>query len=157
MSHPITIRRLPLRSVRTRSGRQFPTTVSAETPTHDFALAEVVYRCYNGGRVPAETLSFVMGAVYEGAAVVVSYLDAKGEMTARVLWPSSVTLTHENHLTAWCYCTLRRAWQSFRLDRIQTIHPLTSPDDGAGPDATAEAGGCILLAGRDEQQALSSA
>jgi len=60
---------------------------------------------------------------------VVSYHDAKGEQTARVLWPASVTLTKEYHITAWCYCTLRRSWQSFRLDRIQTIHPLTTPDD----------------------------
>ncbi len=137
MSHPITIRRLPLRSVRTHSGRLFPTTVSAETPAHDLALAEVVYRRWNGSRVPAETLLFVMGAMYEGAAVVVSSLDPKGETTARVLWPSSVTLTCEHHLTAWCFCTLRQAWKRLRLDRIQTIHPLKTADDSDDPNGAA--------------------
>ena len=136
MQHQSTIRRLPLRTVPARAGTRFPTTVNQETPLRDLPVAETLYSRYNGGIVPAHTLTLVMAAMRDAGAVVTSYLDARGELTARVLWPSSVTLTKECHITAWCYCTLRRGWKSFRLDRIQTIHPLTTPDD-AEDDAAA--------------------
>ena len=64
----------------------------------------------------------------------------RAKLTARVLWPTSVTLTKENHITAWCYCTLRRAWKSFRLDRIRSIHHLTTPDDAYDPEDAAAHG-----------------
>ena len=136
MRHQSTIRHLPLRTVLARSGTRFPATVNQETPLRDLPVAEALYYRCNGGIVPARTLSLVMEAMRDAGAVVVSYLDARGELTARALWPSSVTLTKDSHITAWCYCTLRRGWKSFRLDRIQMIHPLTTPDD-AEDDAAA--------------------
>ncbi len=65
----------------------------------------------------------------DGSAVVVMDTDAKGELAARVLWPTSITLSKENHISTWAYCTLRREWRSFRLDRVIACHPLTTPDD----------------------------
>jgi len=124
-----TIRHLSLRTVRTEFGIPFPTTINPQTPLRDLSVAEALYGRYNNGVVSRHTLALTIAAMRDASAVVVSYHDAKGEQTARVLWPTSVTLTKEYHLTAWCYCTLRRSWQSFRLDRIQTIHPLTTPDD----------------------------
>jgi len=130
-----TIRHLSLRTVRTESGIPCPTTINPQTPLRDLPVAEAVYHRYNNGIVSRNTLALTVEAMRDGAAVVVSYRDAKGEQTARVLWPVSVTLTKEYQITAWCYCTLRRTWQSFRLDRIQTIHPLTTPDDADEHDA----------------------
>ncbi len=135
MPHESTIRRLPLRTVTTPSGIRIPATANQQTPLPDLSLVEATFRHLNGGAVPAQTVALVMEAMRDSAAVVVSYVDAKGELTARVLWPAAVTLTKENHLTAWCYCTLRRAWKSFRLDRIRSVHPLTTPDDAPDPAA----------------------
>jgi len=137
MPHESTIRRLPLRTVTTPSGTRIPATANQQTPLPNLPLMEATFRYLNGGAMPAQTLALVMEAMRDSAAVVVSYVDAKGELTARVLWPAAVTLTKENHLTAWCYCTLRRAWKSFRLDRIRSVHPLTTPDDAPDPDVPA--------------------
>ncbi len=135
MPHESTIRRLPLRTVTTPSGIRIPATANQQTPLHHLPVLESTFRHLNGGTVSAQTLALVMEAMRDSAAVVVSYVDAKGELTARVLWPAAVTLTKENHLTAWCYCTLRRTWKSFRLDRIRSVHPLTTPDDAPDPAA----------------------
>ncbi len=135
MPHESTIRHLPLRTVVTPTGARVPATANQQTPLHHLPMLEATFRHLNGGTVPAQTLALVMEAMRDSAAVVVSYVDAKGELTARVLWPAAVTLTKENHLTAWCYCTLRRAWKSFRLDRIRSVHPLTTPDDVPDPAA----------------------
>ena len=134
MPHESTIRRLPLRTVVTPAGTRIAATVNTQTALHELPVAEAAFRHLNGGEVSALTLTLVMEAMRDSAAVVVSYVDTKGELTARVLWPASVTLTKDNHLTAWCYCTLRQAWKSFRLDRIRTVHPLTTPDDAPDPD-----------------------
>ncbi len=137
MPHESTIRRLPLRTVITPAGARIPATVNTQTPLSDLPIAEAAFRNLNGGIVPVLTLSLVMEAMRDSSATVVSYVDTKGELTARVLWPASVTLTKDNHLTAWCYCTLRQAWKSFRLDRIRTVHPLTTPDDAPDPHVPA--------------------
>jgi len=135
MHHESTIRRVSLRTVVTPSGARIPATANQQPALDDLPRVEAAFRHLNGGAVSALTLALVMEAMRDSAAVVVSYGDAKGELTARVLWPAAVTLTKENHLTAWCYCTLRQAWKSFRLDRIRTIHPLTTPDDAPDPHA----------------------
>jgi predicted DNA-binding transcriptional regulator YafY len=57
------------------------------------------------------------------------YADAKGELAARVVWPSSLTLSAANDITCKGYCTLRGTIRSFRLDRMLTCHALTTPDD----------------------------
>lgn len=129
MRHESTIRSVALRTVLSPTGRRVPATVNQQTPLGDLPIIEATYHAHNNGAVPLLTLALTMDAMRDSSAVVVAYHDAKGELTARVLWPTSVTLTKENHLTAWCYCTLRRRWQSFRLDRIRSIHPLTTPDD----------------------------
>jgi predicted DNA-binding transcriptional regulator YafY len=64
-----------------------------------------------------------------GVSLVVLYVGADGGQDARVLWPTSITLTADNNLTCKAYCTMRRAWKSFRIDRMLTCHPLTTPDD----------------------------
>jgi predicted DNA-binding transcriptional regulator YafY len=61
-------------------------------------------------------------------AVVCLYADSNG-IAARVIWPDAISLTSDNHITCRGYCTLRREFRTFRLDRMQGCHPLTTPDD----------------------------
>ena len=35
----------------------------------------------------------------------------------------------DNNIVCKAYCTLRKEWETFRLDRMLTCHPLTTPDD----------------------------
>jgi len=87
------------------------------------------------GKVALDTITPVAEAVRDASAVVVMYVDGKGELDARVLWPVSVAVTKDRNLVSRCYCTLRKEWRTFRLDRMVAVHPLTTPDD-AEPDET---------------------
>jgi predicted DNA-binding transcriptional regulator YafY len=40
-----------------------------------------------------------------------------------------VSVTKDRNLVTRAYCTLRREWRTFRLDRMVAVHPLTTPDD----------------------------
>jgi len=120
------------RTVAAKSGMILPTTITPET---DFNLMEVachVYSRYNGYRVAYDTLALVKDAMRDSSAVVVLYIGADGKQDARVLWPNSITLTKDNAIVTKAYCTMRREVRSFRIDRMLTIHELTTPDDMAG-------------------------
>jgi len=52
-----------------------------------------------------------------------------GGQDARVLWPNSITFTKDNKVVCKAYCTMRREWKTFRIDRMLTCHELTTPDD----------------------------
>lgn len=119
----------PVRTVTSTTGYALPATVDTRTDLNDLPVAICVYLRYNGGRVAADTLAAVIYAMRDASAVVVSYADAKGEVNARVLWPNAVSLTKDNAITARCYCTLRKEWKTFRLDRFLSCHDLTTPDD----------------------------
>ena len=80
MSHESTIRRLPLRTVVTPAGTRIPATVNTQTPLHPLPVAEAAFRHLNGGEVSALTLTLMMEAMRDSAAVVVSYVDTKGEL-----------------------------------------------------------------------------
>ncbi len=106
-----------------------PATIDPQT---DFNLMEVachVYSRYNGYKVAYDTLALVKDAMRDSSAVVVLYIGADGKQDARVLWPNSITLTKDNNVTCKAYCTMRREVRSFRIDRMLTIHALTTPDD----------------------------
>jgi predicted DNA-binding transcriptional regulator YafY len=70
-----------------------------------------------------------MDAMRDASAVVALYTDGKCETAARCLWPASVSVTKDKNLTCRAYCTLRKEWRTFRLDRMIAVHPLTTPDD----------------------------
>ncbi len=123
-----------VRTVAAKSGMILPATIDAQT---DFNLMEVachVYSRYNGYKVAYDTLALVKDAMRDSSAVIALYADAKGEMAARCLWPNSLTLSKENQITCKAYCTLRREWRSFRLDRVLACHELTTPDDATPPE-----------------------
>ncbi len=75
------------------------------------------------------TVIAVADAMRDSSAVVVLYVGLDGGQDARVLWPNSISLTKENKVVCKAYCTMRRQWKTFRIDRMLTCHELTTPDD----------------------------
>ncbi len=117
------------RTITASSGLILPATITPQTDMNMMVTSIALYHSFNERRTDYDTLEEVMMAMRDGSAVVTLYTDAQGELAARVLWPLSITLTKANDLTARCYCTLRRAVKSFRIDRMAMTHPLTTPDD----------------------------
>ncbi len=117
------------RTVAAKDGSLVPATIDARTELNTISVAVTVFHRLNDGKVAADTLWNVSDAVRDASAIVTLYSDAKGEIAARVLWPASLTLTKDDNLVCRAYCTMRREWKSFRLDRMLTCHPLTTPDD----------------------------
>ncbi len=117
------------RTITAKSGMLLPATITPQTDMNLMVTAIAVYHRFNERKVAYDTLEKVMEAMRDGSAVVVMYADAKSEIAARVLWPLSITLSVGNDICCRAYCTLRRQWRSFRLDRMLTAHPLTTPDD----------------------------
>jgi len=117
------------RFITTQSGMALPTTITPQTDMNMLVTAICLYHHYNERKTSYDTLERCMEAMRDSSALVALYADAKGEIAARVLWPQTISLTKANDLTAYCYCTLRREFRSFRLDRMLACHPLTTPDD----------------------------
>jgi len=117
------------RTVVAKDGYTVSATADQRTDLNDLPICEMLYHRDNGGKVSRATLSLVMDAMRDSSAVVVLYVGADGGQDARVLWPTSITLTGEQHIVTRAYCTMRQQWKTFRLDRMLTAHPLTTPDD----------------------------
>jgi predicted DNA-binding transcriptional regulator YafY len=104
----------------------------------DLALLPVcvdAYHTLTSGTVAMATIQAVMDAMRDASAVIALYTDGKCETAARCLWPVSVAVT--KNLTCRAYCTLRKEWRTFRLDRMLAVHPLTTPDDAEPQTASA--------------------
>jgi len=117
------------RTITAKSGMILPATITPQTDFNLMDTACVIYHRFNEHKVSYDTLNKVKDAMRDGSAVVTMYADGKGEIAARVVWPSSLTLSAANDITCKGYCTLRGKIRSFRLDRMLTCHALTSPDD----------------------------
>ncbi|MDQ6834032.1 MAG: hypothetical protein M3008_11590 [Chloroflexota bacterium] len=118
------------RTVVAASGMLLPATITPETDMNLMVTAISLYHSFNEARTDYDALEEVMMAMRDGSAVVTLYTDGKGDQAARVLWPSSITLSADNNITCKAYCTLRRQVKSFRIDRMSaTTHALTTPDD----------------------------
>jgi len=125
----VTAQSTASRTVATKIGLDLPATLDQRTDLNLFITAVAVFYVRNERKVSYAVLEQVMDAVRDSGAIVVLYVGADGGQDARVLWPTSITLTADNNLTCKAYCTMRRAWKSFRIDRMLTCHPLTTPDD----------------------------
>ncbi len=126
------------RTVAALDGTLIPAHVNQQTDMGWLPTAASVYLRLNDGKVAVDTMIAVMDAMRDSSAVVTLYTDGKCETQARVIWPESVTLTSDNAITCYGYCTLRRQFRSFRLDRMVTCHALTTPDDAEfTPDTNA--------------------
>jgi len=117
------------RTITAASGMLLPATITPETDMNLMVTAISLYHSFNEARTDYDTLENVMMAMRDGSAVVTLYTDAQGAAAARVLWPSSITLSGDNNITCKAYCTLRRQVKSFRIDRMAMCHALTTPDD----------------------------
>jgi len=117
------------RTVTAASGMILPATITPETDLNLMVTAICLYHSFNERRTDYDTINEVMMAMRDGSAVVTLYTDAKGDRAARVLWPTAITLSADNNITCKAYCTLRRQYKSFRIDRMAMCHALTTPDD----------------------------
>lgn len=75
-----------------------------------------------------DALAVIAAAMAEGGAVCVRY-EHDGEVTARVIFPSAMVFTKDNHITVRGFCTYRREVKSFRVDRMACVHLFTMPGE----------------------------
>ncbi len=106
-----------------------PATIDQSTDFNLITTATAIYYKQSGCLGSFDTVIAVADAMRDGSAVVVLYVGLDGGQDARCLWPNSITFTKENKIVCKAYCTMRREWKTFRLDRMLTAHPLTTPDD----------------------------
>ncbi len=117
------------RTVTAKSGMILPTTINQQTDMSLIATAVTVFYKMGGCKGSFDTVIAVSDAMRDSSAVIVLYVALDGEQAARCLWPNSVSFTKDGNLVTRAYCTLRREWKTFRLDRMLTCHALTTPDD----------------------------
>ncbi len=117
------------RTVTTKSGMILPATIDQSTDFNMIVTAMSIYYKQSGCLGSFDTAILVADAMRDSSAVVVLYVGLDGGQDARVLWPNSISFTKEKKIVARCYCTMRRQWKTFRIDRMLTCHELTTPDD----------------------------
>jgi len=106
-----------------------PTTIDQHTEFNLITTAVVVYYRQGGCKGSFDTAMLVADAMRDSSAVIVHYVALDGEQTARCLWPNTISFTKDKNIVCRAYCTLRREWKTFRIERMLTCHPLTTPDD----------------------------
>lgn len=79
-----------------------------------------------------DDLAVIAAATLEGSAVCVRY-EHDDEVTARVLFPSAIFLTKDDHICVRAYCTYRRETKCFRVDRMACVHSVTMPGEIVTP------------------------
>jgi len=117
------------RTITTKSGMILPATIDQSTDFNLITTVMAVYYKRSGCLGSFATAVAVADAMRDSSAVVVLYVGLDGGQDARVLWPSSISLTKDCKIVCKAYCTMRRQWKTFRIDRMLTAHPLTTPDD----------------------------
>jgi len=118
-----------VRTVTAKSGMILPVTIDQSTEFNLITTAVTIYYKQGGCKGSFDTAIAVADAMRDASAVIVHYVALDGEQTARCLWPTKIAFTAEKNIVARCYCTLRREWKTFRIDRMLTCHALTTPDD----------------------------
>jgi len=117
------------RTITTKSGMLLPAMIDQQTDMNMITTAITIYYKQSGCLGSFATAVAVADAMRDSSAVVVLYVGLDGGQDARVLWPNSISMTKDAKIVARCYCTLRREWKTFRIDRMLTCHELTTPDD----------------------------
>ena len=117
------------RIITAKSGMILPATIDQSTDFNLITTAMAIYYKQSGCLGSFDTAVLVADAMRDSSAVVVLYVGLDGGQDARVLWPNSISFTKEKKIVCKAYCTMRRAWKTFRIDRVLTAHPLTTPDD----------------------------
>ncbi len=117
------------RTITAKSGMILPATIDQSTDFNLITTAMTVYYKQSGCLGSFDTAMQVAEAMRDSCAVVVLYVGLDGGQDARVLWPNSIDFTKEKKVVCKAYCTMRRQWKTFRIDRMLTAHPLSTPDD----------------------------
>ncbi len=117
------------RTITAKSGMILPATIDQQTDFNLITTAMAVYYKQSGCLGSFDTAAQVADAMRDSSAVVVLYVGLDGGQDARVLWPNSISLTKENKVVCKAYCTMRRQWKTFHIDRMLTCHALTTPGD----------------------------
>ncbi len=117
------------RTITAKSGMILPAMIDQQTDFNLIITAISVYYKQSGCLGSFDTALLVADAMRDSSAVCVLYVGLDGGQDARVLWPSSISLTKDKKVVCNAYCTLRREWKTFRIDRMLTCHALTTPDD----------------------------
>jgi len=117
------------RTITAQSGMILPATIDQSTDFNLITTATAIFYKMSGCLGSFDTVIAVADAMRDSSAVVVLYIGLDGGQDARVLWPNSITFTKENKIVCKAYCTMRREWKTFRIDRMLTCHELTTPDD----------------------------
>ncbi len=117
------------RTIVTKSGHTVPATIDQSTDFNVITTAMAIYYKQSGCLGSFDTAVQVADAMRDSSAVVVLYVGLDGGQDARVLWPNSISLTKDCKVVCKAYCTMRRQWKTFRIDRMLTCHELTTPDD----------------------------
>lgn len=117
------------RTITAKFGMILPATIDQQTDFNLITTATAIFYKMSGCLGSFDTVIAVADAMRDASAVVVLYVGLDGGQDARVLWPNSISLTKENKIVCKAYCTMRRQWKSFRIDRMLTCHELTTPDD----------------------------
>ena len=119
----------PPRTITAKSGMILPATIDQSTEFNLITTAMTIYYKQGGCKGSFDTAIAVADAMRDSSAVIVEYIALNGEMNARCLWPNTISFTKDKNIVARCYCTLRKEWKTFRIDRMLTCHALTTPDD----------------------------
>jgi len=117
------------RTITAKSGMILPATIDQSTDFNLITTATAIFYKMSGCLGSFDTVIAVADAMRDSSAVVVLYVGLDGGQDARVLWPTSITFTKENKIVCKAYCTMRKQWKTFRIDRMLTCHALTTPDD----------------------------
>lgn len=81
--------------------------------------------------VPALDLSELRGAIRHEQKARISYTDAEGAETVRVIWPLVLIYYVDNALVV-AWCELRQSLRHFRLDRVSKCNFLKDDFKGEG-------------------------
>ncbi len=117
------------RTITAKSGMILPATIDQSTDFNLITTATAIFYKMSGCLGSFDTVIAVSDAMRDSSAVVVLYVGLDGGQDARVLWPNSISFTKDCKIVCKAYCTMRREWKTFRIDRMLTCHELTTPDD----------------------------
>lgn len=84
-----------------------------------------------GAAAETDDMAQIRNCIREEHKISVGYLDLKGRITERVIWPVAVAFFAESTLVA-AWCELRNDFRHFRIDRIKEMRVLDEKFNGGG-------------------------
>lgn len=76
-------------------------------------------------------MSDIRDCIRNERKILIGYLDLKGRVTERTIWPVAIAFFAESNLLA-AWCELRNDFRHFRIDRIKEVKLLEETFNGGG-------------------------